>query len=77
MTPEERQKLFNKLKETNEVVETIDTLLPSELESSGEVISTHARDESNLTYEQLIEDYHTFNKPAVMTLKTFERLWNS
>lgn len=79
---EEQKRLLKKYSEINkteikEENETIDTLLPNEIESSGELDYKVARDESTLTYEELIEDYHKFNKPAVMTLKTFERLWNS
>jgi hypothetical protein len=77
MTEEQRKNLFSKFTEISEEKETIDTMLPIELESTGETTYDTPRDESNLTYEQLIEDFRTFNKPAVMTLKTFQRLWNS
>lgn len=77
MTEEQRKNLFSKFTDVVEEKETIDTMLPQSIESSGEVIVEGARDESNLTYEELIEDFLTYNKKSVMTLKTFERLWNS
>lgn len=77
MTEEQRKNLFSKFTDVVEEKETIDTLLPQSIESSVETIVEGARDESNLTYEELIDDYLTFNKKSVMTLKTFERLWNS
>jgi len=35
------------------------------------------RDEYNLTYDELIEEYNFFKKSAVMKPQTFDRLWNS
>ena len=77
MTEEQRKNLFSKFTDVVEEKETIDTMLPQSIERSGDVIVEGARDESNLTYEELIEDFLTYNKKSVMTLKTFERLWNS
>jgi hypothetical protein len=35
------------------------------------------RDEYNLTYDELLEEYYFFKKSAVMKPQTFDRLWNS
>ena len=56
---------------------SVDTILPQKLESSGEATTEFARDESTLTYDELIEDFITFNKSGIMTELTFWRLWNS
>lgn len=77
MTEEQRKNLFSKFTEIKEEKETIDTMLPQSIENTGESISVSARDESKLSYSELIEDFITYEKSAVMTLKTFERLWNN
>ena len=61
---------------SEEVNETIDTQLPQNIESSGELTPEVARDEYNLTYDELIEDFHKFGKRAIMKPQTFDRLWN-
>jgi len=52
-----------------------DTNTPSVEESSGELTGEGARDEFNLTYDELLEDYIKFNKSAIMKESTFNRLW--
>jgi hypothetical protein len=44
---------------------------------SSESNSDTPRDESTLTYEELLEDFVKFDKSAVMKPETFDRLWNS
>jgi len=80
MTEEQRKNLFSRFTEITQIKEeeeTIDTILPQSIETPRESISDTSRDESKLTYEELIEDFITYEKPAIMSLKTFERLWNS
>jgi len=77
MTEEQRKNLFSKFTDVVEEKEMIDTMLPQSIESSVELIKDGPRDESNLTYEELVEDFLTYSKKSVMTLETFERLWNS
>jgi len=71
MTEEQRKSLLSKFNNLD------DTITPSVEESSGELTGEGARDEFNLTYNQLIEDYIKFNKSAIMKESTFDRLWNS
>lgn len=66
----------NKKVVSEEVKETIDTQLPQSVESSVEVTTEVARDEYNLTYDELMEDFVKFNKRAIMKPQTFDRLWN-
>lgn len=76
MTQEQRLSLLSKLKDTEKKEETIDTILPQSVESSVEVTTEVARDEYNLTYDELIEDFIKFEKRAIMKPQTFDRLWN-
>ena len=76
MTEEQRLSLLSKLKDTEKKEETIDTQLPQSIESSVEVTTEVARDEYNLTYDELMEDFVKFNKRAIMKQQTFDRLWN-
>ena len=64
------------LNEINEPKVSVDTILPQSLESSGELTTEVARDEYNLTYDELIEDFHKFEKRAIMKPQTFDRLWS-
>ena len=76
MTEEQRLSLLSKLKDTEKKEETIDTQLPQSIESSVELTTEVARDEYNLTYDELIEDFIKFDKRAIMKPQTFDRLWN-
>ena len=53
-----------------------DTIIPQSLVSLSEASTEVARDESDLSYNELLEDYIKFKKPAIMKLHTFNRLWN-
>ena len=76
MTEEQRLSLLSKLNDTEKKEETIDTQLPQSIESSVEPMPEGARDEYNLTYDELIEDFIKFDKRAIMKPQTFDRLWN-
>ena len=54
-----------------------DVIIPSEKETSVETTEEGPRDEYNLTYDELIEDYIKFNKRAIMKESTWNRIWNS
>ena len=60
-----------------EINNQVDTITPSVKESSVELTEDVPRDEYNLTYDELIEDYIKFNKSAIMKESTWTRLWNS
>ena len=64
------------LKNLSEDKISVDTIIPLEIESPLEIITDGPRDESKLRYEELLEDYHKYEKSAVMQSKTFDRLWN-
>jgi len=51
--------------------------VPSVEVMSSESIYEGPRDESTLTYNQLLEDFIKWDKSAVMKPETFERLWYS
>mgnify|MGYP006116225583 CR=1 FL=1 len=53
-----------------------DTIIPQSLVSLSEASTEVARDETDLSYNELLEDYIKFKKPAIMKLHTFNRLWN-
>ena len=54
-----------------------DTITPSVKESSVETTEEGPRDEYNLTYNELIEEFIKFDKSAIMKESTWNRLWNS
>lgn len=60
----------------DEVKLSVDTILPQKIESSLETITEGERDEYNLTYDELLEDFHKFGKKAIMKPQTFDRLWS-
>jgi hypothetical protein len=70
----QRITLYNKFIE--EPKEENDTIIPQSLVSLSEDTAEVARDESDLSYNELLEDYIKFKKPAIMKLHTFNRLWN-
>jgi hypothetical protein len=76
MTEEYKLSLLSKLKNTENEKLSVDTILPQKIESSLETITEVARDEYNLTYDELIEDFHKFEKRAIMKPQTFDRLWS-
>jgi hypothetical protein len=85
MTEEQRLKLFQKLNnETEPILEVIAEEKVEEVSSPTSVKELLAkptervqRDEYNLTYDELIEEYNFFNKSGVMKPQTIDRLWNS
>ena len=79
MTELQRQLLndMNKKQVVSEEVKlSVDTLEPSIIESSLDTSGETVRDEYNLTYDELIEDFIKFEKRAIMKPQTFDRLWN-
>ena len=68
-----QKQLLNEIKDTKV---SVDTILPQSLESSGEPTIEGVRDEYNLTYDELIEDFIKFEKRAIMKPQTFDRLWS-
>lgn len=69
-----QKKLLGDLREDKSSVEVE---LPSVTESSLELTETGPRDEFNLTYNQLIEEFVKWDKKGIMKESTFERLWNN
>lgn len=66
-----QKKLLGEINNINDII------TPSVKESSVETTEEGHRDEYNLTYDELIEEFIKFNKSAVMKESTWNRLWNS
>ena len=85
MTEEHKLKLLKKLRNENEpILEVLhdDKIKDVSSPTSATDVSLNTtervqRDEYNLTYDELIEEFNLFNKPAIMKPQTFDRLWNS
>lgn len=50
--------------------------VPLVKDMSTESNSDTLRDESTLTYDELLVDFVKFNKSGVMKAETFDKLWN-
>lgn len=64
----------SKLKEENTEIVSIPSSVTNLSKNQTERVQ---RDEFNLSYDELIEEFNFFKKSAIMKPSTFERLWNS
>ena len=71
-----QKKLLSEIIEAKEAKVSADTITPQSLDRLSHSSPEVARDESDLTYNELLVDYIKFKKSAIMKLHTFNRLWN-
>lgn len=82
---EEQKKLLKKYSELNTIKEPeYKEELVEDVYSPTSVVDLLSkptervqRDEYNLTYDELLDEFHFFKKSAIMKPQTFDRLWNS